>query len=63
MTEAIERVTGGCSLHDAEKPELCPNGHGHWRCVKCGPDDWDVIECHRCGKQQLTRCTFDEDFA
>ena len=62
------RIKGGCSLHDAEKPELCQK-HLH-RCPEprtvdcCGAvDEHDIVECHRCGKQWTVPCNFDGDYS
>ena len=62
------RIKGGCSLHDAEKPELCQK-HLQ-RCPEprtvdcCGVvDEHDIIECSRCGKQWTVPCNFDEDYS
>lgn len=62
------RVKGGCSLHDAEKPELCQKRLQ--RCPEprtvdcCGMvSEHDVIECSRCGKQWTVPCNFDEDYS
>lgn len=62
------RIVGGCSLHDAEKPELCQK-RMH-RCPEprtvdcCGVvDEHDIVECHRCGKQWTVPCNFDEDYS
>lgn len=60
------RIVGGHSLHETEKPELCPNGyHDHWRVVDCcgQEDDRDIIECSRCGQQRNAACSFDEDMS
>ena len=60
------RIVGGYSLHETEKPELCPNGnHEQWRVVDCcgQEDDRDIIECSRCGRQQSCACSFDEDMS
>jgi len=62
----FERIKGGYSLHDKEKPELCQHGiHGHWRVVDCckQEEDRDVIECSRCGKQKQVACSFDDDMS
>ena len=55
------RIKGGCSLHDAEKPELCQK-HLQ-RCPEprtvdcCGVvDEHDSIECSRCGKPTWAGC-------
>lgn len=59
-----DRVKGGFSHHDEEKPELCKRGVepcGVPRVVKCDGGDWDVLECSKCGKQWEGRCNFDED--
>lgn len=62
------RIVGGCSLHDAEKPELCQK-HLQ-RCPEprtvdcCGVvDEHDIVECSRCGKQWTVPCSFDEDYS
>ena len=58
-----DRVRGGHSLHDEEKPELCPgNRHAHWRAIACDGET-DVVECSRCGRQHTERCSFDEDYS
>jgi hypothetical protein len=66
-TETFERVRGGSSLHDEEKPDLCRDGnvfnHARWRVVKCDNSETDIIECSRCGKQMESACTFDDDYA
>ena len=62
------RIVGGCSLHDAHKPDLCQR-HLHTcpepRTVDCCGvlDDHDIVECHRCGKQWTVPCNFDEDYS
>ncbi len=62
------RIVGGCSLHDAEKPEFCQK-HLQ-RCPEprtvdcCGVvDEHDIVECSRCGKQWTVPCSFDEDYS
>jgi hypothetical protein len=62
-----ERVRGGCSIHDYEKPELCAHNStcGLWRTVSCcevAPET-DVVECAKCGKQARERCNFDEEYS
>lgn len=62
------RVVGGCSLHDAEKPELCQKHLQRCpapRTVDCCGlvDEHDIVECHRCGKQWTVPCNFDEDYS
>lgn len=59
-----ERVRGGYSLHNEEKPELCGTEArcGPWRTVQCA-NDIDVIECALCGKQRTESCTFDEEMS
>ncbi len=65
-TEAIkavrrgERVRGEHSLHDSEKPNAqCDH---RWRTLFCDHDH-DVIECSRCGRQTVSKCDFDEEYA
>jgi len=64
-----ERITGGYSTHDAEKPELCKRGVercGPWRVVECGGiagEDRDIEECQKCGRQANVRCKFDEEYS
>jgi hypothetical protein len=64
-----ERIRNDISLHDEEKPELCPfiNGvrvHALWRVVLCdSKNDTDIVECSRCGQQKRVRCNFDDDYA
>lgn len=62
-----ERVAGQFSLHAAALPtdemlKVCPGWNHNWRVLFCDGDT-DVVECRRCGTQQLARCNFDEDFA
>lgn len=62
------RIKGGCSLHDAERPNRClPEHH---RCPEprtvdcCGVvDEHDIVECPLCGKQWTVPCNFDEDYS
>lgn len=39
------------------EPHTCTD-----RVIVC-TDKTDVVECPRCGKQRVTACTFDEDYA
>lgn len=61
------RISGGCSLHDEAKPDLCRGGHpGHWRTVDCegyAGSGRDIIECARCGEQRNVSCNFEDDFS
>lgn len=62
------RIKGGCSLHDAEKPELCQKALQSCpepRTVDCCGvvDEHDIVECHRIGRQWTVPCNFDEDYA
>lgn len=56
------RIQNEQSLHTEEQPELCQQGHGHWRVIRCA-EDWDVEECMRCGAQRECPCSFDEEYA
>ena len=55
-----ERVKGKHSLHDAEK-DAGPH-HCRWRVLFCN-NEQDVCECSVCGRQDVFRCDFDEEFA
>lgn len=62
------RIKGGCSLHDAEKPDRCQPYHHRCpepRCVDCCAvvDERDILECPHCGKQWTVPCSFDEDYS
>jgi hypothetical protein len=57
-----ERVAGTYSLHAAEKGPPCPGFNCHWRTLFCDSET-DVVECSRCGRQELKRCNFDEEYA
>lgn len=65
--EAITAVQNGdraiteCSLHSQIIEADCWPYHS-WRTVACN-DELDVIECRLCGRQQVAKCNFDEDFA
>ena len=56
--------------HIAPELSLFPNGPkaqrapcDHYdRAIVC-VDDKDVVECVHCGRQRVTRCTFDDDYA
>jgi hypothetical protein len=55
-----ERITGGSSMHAAEKdigPHLC-----RWRTVKCDGVR-DICECSKCGRQQGFACDFDDEYS
>ncbi len=56
-----QRVKGKCSLHDSEK-EACPGFNCQWRVIFCDSDE-DVVECRECGRQAVTKCDFDEEYA
>lgn len=57
-----ERVSGGHSLHKAEKPEAATCPHNLWRTLFCDSSE-DVVECSVCGKQEVVGCNFDEEYA
>lgn len=72
-SEAIEavrrrqRVGGPHSLHAAALPveqmlKVCPGFNHQWRTLFCDGDT-DVVECYRCGIQDLARCNFDDEYA
>lgn len=60
-----DRVTNEFSLFAAELP-ACPGGRSepghHWRTLFCDSDT-DVVECGYCGRQRVTACNFDEEYA
>jgi hypothetical protein len=66
--EAIEacragkRVQAQFSMYASEKPDGCPGWNHDWRVIACD-NETDVVECRRCGKQELARCNFDDDYA
>ena len=62
----MERITGGYSIHETEKPELCKKPFepcGTARVIDCcGVEpDRDIVECSKCGKQKMVKCSFDDD--
>jgi hypothetical protein len=57
-----KRVSGEHSLHSEVKPGLCPGFNHEWRVLFCNNAE-DVVECYRCGAQDVTACNFDDDFA
>ncbi len=65
--EAIQAVKDGRrattkhSLHAAESVDAPACNH-NWRTVACN-DKEDVVECSRCGRQQLAACDFDEEYS
>lgn len=65
-TEAIEavkrgeRVAGPYSQHVVEN--FRSDCQHHWRVLFCN-DEHDVIECSKCGRQQVCRCNFEDDCA
>lgn len=59
---AGKRVKGPHSIHDSAKPEACPGFNCAWRTLFCNSDE-DVVECGRCGRQAVSKCDFDEEFA
>lgn len=61
VVRAGGRVCNKLSLHAEEDPSKCHGVHC-WRTIVCDGET-DVIECSRCGKQALSKCDFDEEFA
>lgn len=57
-----ERVSGPYSIHAQAKEGGCPCWNHHWRTLFCDSET-DVVECSRCGAQELARCNFDEEYA
>lgn len=50
------------ALHDKETSGICQPGDHAWRTVRCDGVT-DVVECHKCGRQEWSPCNFDDDFA
>lgn len=59
--KAGKRIRPVTSIREAETPGSAFCAH-HWRTIIC-VDDEDVCECSRCGRQVVTACNFDDDFA
>lgn len=57
-----ERVAGKFSCHAAAKPVACPGFNCKWRTLFCNSDE-DVVECYHCGRQDVCRCNFDDEYA
>jgi hypothetical protein len=57
-----ERVAGPHSIHEGEDPGGCPGFNHRWRTLFCDGAT-DVVECSRCGRQQLARCNLDDEYA
>ena len=55
-----ERVSGEHSRHAAETFD--PRCRHYWRTLYCDSET-DVVECLHCGRQQLARCNFDDEYA
>lgn len=61
--ERITKAEAPCSLFDAVKTDAEPHDcYNYARPIVCNSDD-DVVECHRCGKQWVTGCNFDDDMS
>lgn len=45
-----------------ERPLTCQAFNHVWRVIACD-DEHDVRECHKCGVQGVSRCSFDDDMA
>lgn len=43
------------------KPNNCT--HRFIKTVYCDGGDWDIVRCMHCGKEIVTRCTFDDDYS
>jgi hypothetical protein len=56
-----DRAAGPHSLHAVTIPP-CPGFNHHWRTLFCDGET-DVVECSRCGIQQVAPCNFDEEYA
>jgi len=54
-----ERIDGRFSMHLQEN--LIPDCQHRWRTIACD-NEHDVDECRVCGRQQVFRCNFDEEF-
>lgn len=50
------------SIHEFENPDLCTKDHYYEKCILCD-NEWDVLECTRCGRQRITCCTFNEEYS
>lgn len=63
-----ERVAGSYSMHPAAPADvlamlkICPGFNHDWRVIFC-TSETDVVECRRCGTQELCRCDFNEEYA
>lgn len=61
--ERLTRADASCSIRDAEAEDSWKCRH-NWRCIVCcSESDEDVDECSGCGKQEVHRCDFDEEFS
>lgn len=61
IVRAGGRVDVKMSLHKEEREGECRHRLG-WRTIACD-GELDIVECPRCGKQEVAVCNFDEDFA
>ena len=57
---SADRVRNELSLH-AEAGPRC-RAACRWRVLVC-ENDYDVVECHQCGRQETVRCRFDEEYS
>lgn len=57
-----ERIHTQHSRHPAELLSADCQFQHRWREIACNGIK-DVLECSVCGRQRLTACTFDEDYA
>ena len=64
--EAIDTVTYGGRCHTQftrrDQGPACPGFNHSWRVVACDGQQ-DVVECLRCGAQEIRECNFNEDVA
>lgn len=67
-TELVEEVRQGrrikveYSMFESTDPSKCPASNHVWRVIVCTDVD-DVLECRKCGVQQVSPCNFDEDYS
>jgi hypothetical protein len=69
QTDLVEKARRGERItHDEaehvllDRTRLGPCSAHAWRVIVCTDID-DVLECRKCGAQQVSPCNFDEDYA